>query len=118
MKNTEIIFKQRMNLMKQGIIKPTDAFFVVETKDGEKKKQPVPEELHTFGGWRERGYSVKKGEKHIAEFVIWKAKKGKAEDKDSEKTEDGEENTRLFLKNAFWFSASQVEPLKEKEMKA
>lgn len=116
MKNTEITFKQRVNLMNNGILKPTDEFIEVETEDGERKTVPVPEELHTFGGWRERGYSVKKGEKHIAEFAIWKARKGKkAEDTDAGQPEDGEGPTLMFQKIAFWFSASQVEPLKEKE---
>lgn len=32
----------------------------------------VPEEIHTFEGWKERGFSVRKGEKSDIRITIWK----------------------------------------------
>ena len=31
-----------------------------------------PEEIHTFEGWKERGYCVRKGEKSDIKITIWK----------------------------------------------
>ena len=62
-------------------------------KDG---KMTEDEELHTFQGWKSRGYSVKKGETAIAKFPIWK----------SVTTKDKEEI--MIMKNSCWFSTRQV----------
>ena len=32
----------------------------------------IPEEIHTFEGWKERGYGVRKGEKSDIRITIWK----------------------------------------------
>lgn len=32
----------------------------------------IPEEIHTFEGWKERGYIVRKGEKSDIRITIWK----------------------------------------------
>lgn len=63
------------------------------------------DEIHTFAHWKSLGYSVRKGEKAVAKFPIWKM--------GTKKNDDGEEeNTgRMFLKNSAFFSTSQVEPL-------
>ena len=66
--------------------------------------------IHTYAGWQERGYQVKKGEKAIAKFPIWKYTKGKKEMTE----EDAQAKGYCFMKNSAWFSDLQVEPIKEK----
>lgn len=63
-------------------------------------KMREDEELHTFKKWQSLGYSVKKGEKAIAKFPIWKY---------TVKEKDGEEEAHTFMKMSCWFSTSQVE---------
>ena len=62
------------------------------------------EEIHTFQKWKSLGYSVRKGEKACASFTIWKH---------TTKTdkETGEEDARMFMKTAHFFSTSQVEKI-------
>ena len=64
----------------------------------------VEEEIHTFQKWKSLGYSVKRGEKAVASFTIWKH---------TTKTdkESGEEETAMFMKKAAFFSTSQVEKI-------
>lgn len=62
-------------------------------------------EIHTYSHWKSMGYQVKRGEKAIAKFPIWKyttKKKGESE-------EEAQANKHCFLKNSAWFSDSQVE---------
>lgn len=63
------------------------------------------DEIHTFAHWKDLGFSVRKGEKAVAKFPIWKM--------GTRKNNDGEEeNTgRMFLKTSAFFSTAQVEPL-------
>lgn len=71
----------------------------------------VTEEAHTFAHWRTLGYSVRKGEHAAFSAVIWKyASKRKA----SAKVESDEEQPtegRMFMKKAYFFTASQVDAL-------
>ena len=62
------------------------------------------EEIHTFQKWKSLGYSVKRGEKAVASFTIWKhtVKTDK---------ESGEESAAMFMKKAHFFSTSQVEKI-------
>ena len=62
------------------------------------------EEIHTFQKWKSLGYSVRKGEKAVASFTIWKH---------TTKTdkESGEESAAMFMKKAHFFSTSQVEKI-------
>ena len=62
------------------------------------------EEIHTFQKWKSLGYSVKRGEKACASFMVWKhtVKKDK---------ESGEESASMFMKKAHFFSTSQVEKI-------
>ena len=62
------------------------------------------EEIHTFQKWKSLGYSVKRGEKAVASFTIWKH---------TTKTdkESGEESASMFMKKAHFFSTSQVEKI-------
>lgn len=68
----------------------------------------MPEPIHTFAGWKELGYSVKKGERARIRFPIWKH---------TAKTviEDGKEKQQssMFLKTAAFFTFAQVEKIKK-----
>lgn len=72
MTNEQIIFTESMNLMEHGIIGNTGRKIVVENEAGEKKEIFEPEKIHTYAGWKAVGRQVKKGEKSIAAFQIWK----------------------------------------------
>jgi hypothetical protein len=116
MTNAQIIFNESMELMKAGIIGTTGRVFVYEDQNGEKHEVQEPEPLHTFAKWKEYGYSVKKGEHAKAAFYIWKAGKGKAA-KEEDPNADGNEELKMFMKKAFFFTFDQVEKIKEREVK-
>lgn len=82
MKNIEIISMEEIELIKTG-------------------KMREDEEIHTFHGWKARGYSIRRGEKAIAKFPIWKSV--------VKKTDDGDTEDRMIMKTSCWFSTSQVE---------
>ena len=63
MTNETIILNESIRLMKEGMLKGTGEFIEFEKEDGTKEKVELPEEIHTFNGWKQRGFSVKKGEK-------------------------------------------------------
>jgi hypothetical protein len=63
MTNARIIFEESQRLMEEGTLKGTGRFITVEFEDGTTATVEEPEEIHTFNGWKERGYSVKKGAK-------------------------------------------------------
>ena len=51
MTNEEIIYRHSVALAEQGKLK------IIETELG-----TMPEPIHTFNGWKEHGFRVKKGE--------------------------------------------------------
>ena len=112
MTNEMIIFKESQKLMNDGILQGSGVFATVEFEDGARQVE-MPEEIHTFQAWKSLGYSVKKGEKAIAKFPIWKYTSKKVE------TEDGEEKeiSNMFMKTAAFFKVSQVEIIKVNEVK-
>lgn len=81
MTNAEIIAMNMVTLINEG-------------------KMTIDEDIHTFQKWKAMGYSVKKGEKAIAKFPIWKY---------TVKEKDGEEEAHTFMKMSCFFSTSQVE---------
>ena len=92
MTNAEIIAIEMFTLIKDGTI----------TAD---------EEIHTFAMWKAMGYSIKKGEKAIAKFPIWKFT--------SKETEDGNTDDKMFMKMSCFFSTRQVtKVVKEDDKKA
>ena len=108
MTNEQIIFSNRMELMKSGVIGTTGRNIVIEDDQGRKTLTKEPEEIHTYMEWKRRGYTVRHGEKHISKFTIWKSIPVKKE---------GEEpKEKMIMKEAFFFKASQVE--KGEEQKA
>lgn len=94
MTNEAIIMEQSLLLVEQGVLKAFDM-------NGEL----IPEPIHTFNGWKSRGYKVKKGEKSNIKFPIWKFTKKEIKKEDKEI----EEKTSMFLKNSAFFTMAQVE---------
>lgn len=121
MTNAQIIMNESIRLMEEGILKGSGKFAEIETENGTMTIE-LPEEIHTFNGWKQLGYSVKKGEKSSIKFPIWKhTTKILATDTDSAElnkmnqaiNEQGGQ-TNMFMKLSAWFTASQVEPIKAK----
>jgi hypothetical protein len=98
MTNVAIIEKESIRLVEQGVLQMMNI--------GEME---MPEPIHTFQAWKSLGYVVKKGEKAIAKFPIWKYTSKKVE------TDNGEEETsNMFMKTAAFFKFSQVEKIEAK----
>ena len=110
MTNAMIILTNSLSLMEQGVLKATGEKLIVE-ENGEKKELDVPEEIHTYAEWKNRGFQVQKGEKAKAQFPIWKymVKKKKQEEvsENEEPTEDG----YCRMVNAYFFTRDQVQPI-------
>ena len=65
-------------------------------------------EIHTYAHWKSLGFQVRKGEKAIAKFPIWKYTKKKKKDMTEE---EAQSKGYCFMKNSSWFSNKQVEPI-------
>ena len=113
MTNNDIIFTESQKLAEQGIIDYTGRTFIFEDADGNKTEVKETEPIHTFAAWKSLGYKVKKGEKAVAQFTIWKHSKPKME---SLPDESGEyvDKGRMFMKKASFFRACQVEKMEVK----
>lgn len=115
MTNERIIFEESMRLMEEGTLKGTGEFVTVEYEDGTTATVEIPEEIHTFNGWKKRGYSVKKGEKSKIKFTIWKyTEKQKPESEMTGNPLEDAPITHMFMKMSSFFTFEQVEPIKAK----
>lgn len=103
MTNSEIIERTSNALMEAGILKPIKQI-EVQTENGT-KLMDIPEPIHTFQGWRELGYTVRKGEHAVAKFPIWKHTVKKA------KQEGEHDISKMFMQTAAWFTAAQVDKM-------
>lgn len=129
MTNNMIIMLNSIEAMEEGLLKGSGIFGEVTTLDENDEEVTntieLPEEINTFIGWKRRGYTVKRGEKAKLQFPIWvKCKKSKKSKKSDEtevenSTEENEagksekkKNRQFYLKNAFWFTIDQCEPIK------
>ena len=106
MTNAMIILNESVKLMEEGVLAGTGEFITIEDADGTKRELEMPEVIHTFNMWKHLGYKVKKGEKSIAKFPIWKHNSKSVVD---EATGEEEEKTSMFMKTAAFFKFSQVE---------
>lgn len=104
MTNAQIIFNEEQRLAKEGIIKYTGKEILGQNAAGEVVTIKETEPIHTFAHWKALGFKVMKGEKSITRLSIWKHTIN--EDK-----ETGEKETKMFLKESCFFSASQVEAM-------
>ena len=97
MTNAEIIISNMAILIEKGIIKPEN-------------------EINTYIGWRMKGYQVKKGAEHVADFPIWvksKKKKEQPEENEEEQKTETKKQRPFILQKAFWFTNEQVEKIKQ-----
>ena len=99
MTNAAIIEQESMRLVEAGVLRMVNIGGI-----------EMPEPIHTFNGWKERGYCVKKGEKSRIKFPIWKHTSKMVEKEGKE-----EERSAMFAKVSAFFTFDQVEPLKAKE---
>lgn len=106
MTNADIIFTQSQQLARDGKINYTGREFKFVDADGNETVIKETEPIHTYNTWKGLGYQVKKGQKAIAQFTIWKYKAGKK----NEET-DEEEEGRMFMKRASFFRLQQVEAI-------
>lgn len=109
MTNQQIILNERFHLMEKGIIKGTGKYvkaMIVNSEGIEEEKEiEIPEEIHTYGHWKELGYQVQKGQKAVAKFGVWKYTE--------KEKEDGKREKHMFLKNSAFFAPSQVEVIEQ-----
>lgn len=134
MTNSEIIFRESCELFRAGIIAGSGIVATVTDGDGNEKQIELPEEIHTFSAWKQAGYIVKKGEKAIASFPIWKYTERRQNggmqaqesttatadngNGDGDGNDDAQQNGRMFLKTAYFFRRSQVERITEDNVKS
>lgn len=114
MTNAMIIFWQSVELMNAGTIGTTGRILHIERPDGSTDEIQEPEPIHTFACWKGLGFSVKKGEKAIARFPIWKGSEKVLKDDDGNELDEKE--LKMFRKEACFFSASQVEPTEDRKL--
>ena len=110
MTNVMIIMAEQVKLADEGILKYTGRILKGVTPAGEEVEYPEIQQIHTYNGWKARGYQVKKGQKAITKFPIWKYTKGKKKDMDEE---EAQAKGYCFMKNSAWFTEEQVEPIKK-----
>ena len=114
MTNGEIITRARIELMEAGKIGTTGRTFTAKFADGTERSFPEPEEIHTYQHWKSMGYQVRKGEKAIAELMIWKYAQRKQNAEENDEAEAGNSGGRCFMKRAYFFSAGQVDKIERK----
>ena len=119
MTNAQIILEESLRLMEEGKLKGTGQYAQIETDLGTKTIE-LPEEIHTFNGWKQIGYQVKKGEKSSIKFVIWKHTT-KMLDTNTGNPETDKANAlvneqggieNMFTKMSAFFTFAQVEKIK------
>lgn len=123
MTNAAIIENRAFQLMKDGIIKGSGQYGYIENEDGSREQVELPEAIHTFKYWLSVGRSVKKGEKAVDSFCIWKHTT-KMLDTDTGNEENDKMNEAInakggqqdmFMQKAFFFTFDQTEPTTDRE---
>lgn len=106
MTNQMIIMMNQVELAKEGILDYTGRTIDVKMPDDSVMSFKEAEEIHTFQKWKSMGFQVQKGEKAVAQFMIWKhvLKKNKETDEDESK---------MFMKKASFFKRSQVKEIEK-----
>lgn len=108
MTNAMIIFNEEQRLAEEGLIKYTGREYEAELDDGTKITIKETEAIHTYQHWKSLGFQVQKGQKAVANIQIWKYTSKLVEVENNGETTE-EEKSRMFMKTAAFFSASQVE---------
>lgn len=109
MTNAEIIFQNRVFLMEQEVIKGIPGTQIsFKGEDGLERQILMPEEIHTFDGWKKLGWQVQKGQHAVAKFPIWKmAGKKKQAQADDEEVDKDQKGGKFFMKMSFFFTKDQ-----------
>lgn len=111
MTNAMIVLEQALALAEAGKIGYTGEVMTVEI-NGEEVELREPEQIHTYARWKAMGFQVRKGEKAVAKFKVWKHVTPKKKSDDAEEKTASADWGKMFLKQAAFFSAAQVEPVK------
>ena len=110
MTNAMIVLLEQVKLAEAGVLKYTGKVLKgVNPMTGEPAEIPEIQPIHTYATWKQLGYQVKKGEKAVAKFAIWKYTTGKKQETEEEAQEKG----HCFMKTAAWFTNEQVEPISQ-----
>lgn len=112
MTNEQILMVETQKLAQAGILKYTGRVFKGVNLAGEEVEIKEVEPIHTFNGWRDRGYSVKKGAKSEIKFPIWHYKKNKPKHMNEE---EAVEKGYCYMRTASWFTYDQVETEEERK---
>lgn len=99
MKNEEVIMQTRVNLMNNRVIGTTGRKMEWHDRDGVVIEIDEPAEIHTYTGWKQRGFQVPKGTKCKVFIPIW----------NYVTLEDG--TTTMMQRNAPFFTPEQVEKI-------
>lgn len=112
MTNEEIVFRNRVILMANGVISGIPGTTMkFKNEQGEEKEIMIPEEIFTFEEWKRRGYMVQKGQHSIARFPIWMPKKGKKAEPPKDVDEKEMNSNGFYMKVAYFFTLSQVKKI-------
>lgn len=115
MTNAQIIMQEKIRLADEGILKIV-GWETFETPDGEEVDIPKIQPIHTYQAWKKLGYQVKRGEKAVAKFPVWKyltKKKKEEEVPDDADGEDKKRSGKCYMKMSAFFTDEQVEKIKE-----
>lgn len=108
MTNSMIILTNQIELAKEGKLEYTGRVLKALLPDGTETEIKEIEPIHTYNGWKARGYQVRKGEKANIKFPIWKYTKKKKKDMEEE---EAQAKGFCFMKMSAWFTKAQVEPI-------
>lgn len=120
MTNEMIIFNAAQDLAEEGKINYTGKVFKAVDQEGNEIEFKETEEIHTYKEWQNLGMQVQKGQKAVAKITIWMFtnKPGKAAKAAAEaEGKEAEADPHYYMKEAAFFSASQVAPAEAKPAK-
>ena len=103
MKNEQIIMNTRVRLMQNRQIGTTGNKMKWIDRDGNEVEIDEPAEIHTYTGWKRRGFQVPQGTKSKVFIPIWNYQT------------DEEGNTVMMQRNAAFFTPDQVVPIEVEE---
>jgi len=117
MTNAMIIFNASQELAENGVIAYTGRTAIMTLPDGTPAEYKETEAIHTFQEWKKAGFMVQKGQKAIAKIAIWnftdKANKALKEKRKAAGQDEEAPDPHYYMKEAAFFSASQVAPLEK-----
>ena len=111
MNNAMILMIETQKLAEAGVLKYTGRTFKAMNLAGEEVEFKEVEPIHTYAGWKSRGYKVQKGQHSDIKFPIWHYRKNKPKNMDEE---EASEKGYCYMKTASWFRFDQVQPNEDK----